>query len=235
MDSDFDFDLDDLTSTPIFPNTDTKLCMQRGVDPSLVCHIVSRDDLNTFELFLNHGIRPNITDFDNNPLWHYVKSVEMLQLLIDHGANFTSTNNSGCNALLYFIRNDYVELVDVLLSHMIFNSSYLNDYRDEEMPLLFWIDNPKIFKVLVAHGASLNIKDPKGNTVLHLISDPEIFEFLLEQGLDPDAQNNKGATVKDILQKKLRFCRGNFRMRLYSILLELLVQYEFPIKCVVDD
>lgn len=55
--------------------------------------------------------------------------------------------------------------------------------------------NAKIVKLLLAHGANTNLRDPKGNTFLHNAGNLEILEILLTTpGVSINALNGKGNT-----------------------------------------
>jgi ankyrin repeat protein len=62
---------------------------------------------------------------------------------------------------------------------------------------IFRAATPRIAKLLIAAGASLDVRDRKGGTPLHLaaINHSPMVPFLLAQGLDPDVRDDEGKTA----------------------------------------
>jgi ankyrin repeat protein len=76
------------------------------------------------------------------------------------------------------------------------------------VPLLIFaysrkIDNRSFWKLLVENGCNINIKDSKGNTILHiavlhiLVNDGSIddIKYIINNGINKDIQNNDGKTA----------------------------------------
>lgn len=130
--------------------------------------------------------------------------------------------------MYHAIKRYNLDIVKYLLSLNIFD---LNANIDGE-PLLFYVDELDMFKLLIKHGANMFVSDDRGNTILHTTFSKEIFEYLLRCGVDPNSRNNEGETVRDRLTTDLNIsedCRT-----LFNKFLQLIDTYETPIKCAID-
>ncbi len=59
---------------------------------------------------------------------------------------------------------------------------------------LFYMDDVDTARVLIKKGADVNARDDYGNTPLHHVANAGIARLLLENGADPNAKNNQGLT-----------------------------------------
>jgi len=106
---------------------------------------------------------------------------EIVKLLLEKGASFTSPDN-----------------IHPLHQAALFASSQ-KDKKDELS------DDRKIIDIFLAKGCKLTDKDEGGNTLLHAATRGmkfELVQWLVEQGLDVNAKNDAEQTALDIAEDK---------------------------------
>jgi len=106
---------------------------------------------------------------------------EIVKLLLDKGASFTSPDN-----------------IYPLHKAAVFASGQIT--KKGELP-----DDRKIIDVFLAKGCKLTDKDEGGNTLLHAAARGmkfELVQWLVEQGLDVNAKNDADQTALDIAEDK---------------------------------
>ena len=150
-------------------------------------------------LYLAAGA-PWVTDEDANP--HPERTSEILQLLLDKGANAKSP--AGDRALLVV---NSLEKVKLLLASGA-NPNAIRDYGST--PLLAAADrgNSQIVEALLSAGADVNAQDGNGNTALLLLLEPAnrrrrsaeeyrvlVGTLLRAKNINVNAQNKKGETA----------------------------------------
>ena len=140
------------------------------------------------------------------------QAAEVLQLLVEKGADLNAQANDGKTALHCAAENCDLAEMEYLLGHKANPNLKMHDsvYYTENgfTPLHFEfvasgnkspsvVDRIKAVDLLLKHGADINAKDATGNTSLHLAAvygNPDIVSALLARGADSGAVNLTGQT-----------------------------------------
>ncbi|CAK4479061.1 unnamed protein product [Aphanomyces euteiches] len=123
---------------------------------------------------------------DATPLHEASKKgkLDIVKLLLDHGADVDSTDQDGFTALEWASYNGYFEIVKILLHH----DASVNTADKDGMTALMWATRFKydeIVNELLTHGASVNLAERNGYTALHWAANfghVDIVENLLAHG-----------------------------------------------------
>ncbi|BFZ23418.1 hypothetical protein BsWGS_26457 [Bradybaena similaris] len=128
-------------------------------------------------------------------------SRNIIQMLLDHGADGSLRDNRGCTVLHIAAEMNSAEYIAFLLKGIkIRNLINAQNIKGLTSFIIFTINcNQMAMKVLIDHGAEVNIKDYHGNTALHYalfkqIQKPEILTTLIQAGCDLNWQNARGYT-----------------------------------------
>jgi ankyrin repeat protein len=159
------------------------------------------------------------------------ENIEMIRFLLKHRADPNIVSTGGYTALYLAIKeNHYYTSKLLLLNGAIPN---IGSTKTNAYPLFSAIhkETNKYVKLLLKHGADINIKDIQGKTVLYSLpfanyKQPEkikMFEYLLQEGVDINSQNNNGNTILDLLIDKIKDS-PEYQER-YIPYLKLLVEY----------
>ena len=143
--------------------------------------------------------------------------VEVVRLIISHGADVNATNDNGCTPLhnagdphvveLLLNNGAYVDALDVnfctpmhyiddpiSLELLITRDANVNAVDDRRCTPLHYIKDLVCVKLLLDHGANVNAVDNEGFTPLHN-STAELTQLLLDHGADPNIIDNYGDTA----------------------------------------
>ncbi len=163
----------------------------------------ARYELQAFtEIFLNECLNVHGTGKDGRPLLFtpVVKRYpEVVQLLLDKGANPNASDNNGSTVLHYASSADTggKEIVELLLE----NGADKRALGCLGCTVLHWAatgGNVEIVRFLLLRGADLKAVDNLGNTVLHEAAESgskETIELLIAEGANPKAVNREGRTA----------------------------------------
>ncbi len=123
--------------------------------------------------------------------------VDVLNLLVSHGAGVNERNKQGVTPLSLAIEKNNT-------AHVVFYANHGADINAEDQngksPLVYALDSPTIdmLKTLVTKENILT-KDSQGNTPLHIAlmkdSPFEYIQYLIETGADVNARNKSGDSV----------------------------------------
>jgi len=128
-------------------------------------------------------------------------NAEIVQLLIEYGADVNNVDTMGMTPLLYAATHDNVEAAQMLIENGA-NLEARERYKGFT-PLLYacHLLKPKIIPLLVEKGADLNAKDKKGKTPLGNACKKgglEIVKYLVEHGAGLQVgKKNVADVVKD--------------------------------------
>ncbi|WP_342637845.1 ankyrin repeat domain-containing protein [Orientia tsutsugamushi] len=148
-------------------------------------------------LSANNNIDVNIKDTDfNTPLYCAVAKgyIEIIKLLLSHGANINSTNCSGNTPLMCSVMAENIELVKLLLSHGA-DVNYKNYYHLAALHYAS-VRDTKIIDTLLAYGADINLSGSL-TTALHIATEKvheQNVDYLLACGADINSLNAFGDT-----------------------------------------
>lgn len=172
------------------------------------------------KLLVNYGAKINVKGaYGRTPLIYAAsESPEMVQFLIDHGADIKATNNSKENALFELISDEdpNTEIAQILIDSGI-DIHLVNDYHGTALHWAAFCGRKNIIELLLKNGADINQKNKRGEPpIVRAMSRNylDIVKFLFELGADPDFQssfswtllefaveNNDKEFVKKILKK----------------------------------
>ncbi len=134
------------------------------------------------------------------PLAIQSQSLEMVQLLLKHGADVHYRNAVGNTALIYAILYDHPPIIHTLITH---GADVNRANQDGVTALLFTvrrISDPSILQELIHHGANVNHVDHQGSSALtdsvhNLHSDVENIHTLIQAGADLHHVDRYGKTA----------------------------------------
>ena len=124
----------------------------------------------------------------------FTKNREILEFLIENGADVNAKNNDGWTILMLACRWEQIHMVEMLLK----NGADVNAKHNKGNTALMiasFTKNLKIVEFLIEKGADVNAKDKYGETAHMRCRDSTIVELLLKNGADVNAKNNDGWTI----------------------------------------
>lgn len=199
---------------------------------------IEQEDIAAISTLMENGVDPNKTDVYPGAFWSFfettanrplaiacnVGNVEVVKLLIEHGATAENVEYTGWSPLretLFYCQPDDVEIVKLLLEngadpdfkeddlpvfiaakmqpkkfdkHMTNGTVFANDYDNETAVLI-----TEIVKLLLGE-KSVNIKGSQDKTLLISACEVEnkhLVEYLLSKGCDTSAKDSCGKTALD--------------------------------------
>ena len=128
---------------------------------------------------------------------HY-RRIDVLNLLLKHGALVNSRSTSGATALQMATHEPDNNAVIELLIAGSADVTAMDKYRNTPLRNAAFLGNREVVELLVAKGADVSTKDEdEGNTPLHLAAGngyKEIVELLLAKGADVSALDKRRLT-----------------------------------------
>ena len=145
-------------------------------------------------VLLKAGANPNVPDADGDTLLHNAvhahMSKEMLQIIIDHGADVNAVNNEGASALLLICGRGYKASVNELVRAGADTTGVLLACEREQRECV---------SALLRAGADPSIVDIYDDTCLHKVLtteyDHETLQMLLDHGVPVNATNKNHQTA----------------------------------------
>ncbi len=135
---------------------------------------IAQEDNEAVKNIINSGFKIDTKDSRDNTALHIAVengNLEIIRLLLEHGANVNAKNKSKLTPLWMMMDEDV----------------------DDETAL-------KIFQELIAKGADVNVPNEDKETLLMMACSDENFEavkILLEAGANPNLKDEKGKTALD--------------------------------------
>ncbi len=153
------------------------------------------------KLLLEAGADPNAAESERGQtalMWAAAgKHPDIVQLLIDHGANPKAASKSGFTPLLFAAQQGDVGSASALLAAGVDIDSKMQNGADALL-VTSASGHEALGKFLLAHGAQPNVKDRFSLTPLHMAAQAgqlALVEELLARGADPNARLEKTPPV----------------------------------------
>ena len=201
---------------------------------------VEKNDIEEVKRLLGEGnivIQRNV--FEQSPL-HFTKTKEMVEVLLNYGANVHVRDKNG-NTFLHKV--DRVDLVQVFLDYGI-NVNATNNYGATPLHM---VKKVEVLQVLLARGANINATDKFGRTPLsvHIMSllvkfvngfitteevnQLEIIEFLMKNGARTRIKTVDQETDIVLFAEKISQIRSNNLSLRHLETVRRLVKSEVPV------
>jgi len=119
----------------------------------------STDDVQIAKLLIDHGADVNCIVYKNSSPLAFVRSAEMLNLFLEHGAKLNLSENEGDLLFITAINIDKIKMVDILLPHYDINGVYDRE-NTQVTPLMAAVlsDRYAMVEHLLEKGANPNIR-----------------------------------------------------------------------------
>lgn len=160
---------------------------------------VGNNDSERVQQLLASGISPNVQNQNLcTPLHRAYRSVDMLRLLINAGANLNAQDITDCTVLhrsaYWSIAIDKYDTLQLLIDSGI-NCSVQNNMDETVLHILVHRNYTiNAIRLVINAGANYDLQDIEGNTVFHLASKLLYFELigiLMDNNANPFIKNNK--------------------------------------------
>jgi len=136
------------------------------------------------KMILAKGV--HVADYGSTVLSR-ARSLEMLKLLLENGANVNGKDTNGATLLIESVRMGRIEVMRLLLDHGADIEAKDNEGMTALMWTAFW-GKLDIAKMLLERGAKLDATDDHGHTALSFamsgpVKNPEVLNLLRERGV----------------------------------------------------
>ena len=129
---------------------------------------------------------------------------DVVQILIDAGANAAARDSEGCTPLYEATRCGYVEVMKILLSTGCAEIEANSKCCPPALHIAASEGHVAGLQELLKNGADPNSRNYKGNTALHRCSNTEIARLLIDYNADIKMRNRKGLRPIDSARKSRR-------------------------------
>lgn len=183
------------------------------------------DKIDLIKAFLKAGVPAEIQNKDSDTLLmhaaSYVVSAELVQALLDSGANVNSiTKRNGWTPLIHAAT--YNASSDVVQALLTAGADVNARSTDGMSPLLRAAQHDAtsdVIKLLLNNGADINAQNDKGQSALEIavispLAHPAIIELLLDAGADINAPTSSGESIYDLALKNQRLVDAEVIKRL---------------------
>lgn len=198
-----------------------KLLLEAGADPNAIDGYEGATSLHYAALVAAYAYHPHTSDRISGDVDDYAAdAIEIIGLLLEHGADAATRDEDGQTALVWYIGNLAEQLFDGDKSHdpqppdprvvgmLLSHGAELSAEHEADalvMQYAMWMGaDAEVIALLLDHGAEDARKawDDWENTLLYLAAeftaDIEVFKLLLDRGEDVTAQISFGWTVLHI-------------------------------------
>lgn len=159
-------------------------------------------DMMAITAFLDAGINPNAKDAGDEGRTALISAaargdLEVVNLLVQGGADVNVKDDTGYTALLHAIEANYDQVEHVLLNHPKLDPSARGFNGVTTLSKYVWRERKEAVQKLLALGADANAQDNDGDAPLHGAAQSgnvEIMDLLLAKGGDPNLKNKQGGT-----------------------------------------
>ncbi len=175
---------------------------QKAITRSDIEQILKSGTPAQLDELLTNGISPNTRFADGTPLLvlaAYSSKLEMVQLVLNRGADVNIAQEPGITALSVAAATNNVHMLDLLLAHGA-DINYRARQGDSVLMLACSQNSIDAVQVMLAMKADPNLADINGVTpLIYTIArckEPEIIsQMLLEHGANPNAAMKDGTTA----------------------------------------
>jgi len=151
----------------------------------------TRGDVHTVELFLDAGMNPNVTSnkAGREPaLWHAANNerIEVMELLLDRGADLDAKYNSGYTVLMKAAFNGSAEVLEFLLKRGA-DPNLRNEFGRTPLMLAAGLGGTEVVRLLLDRGVDVNAMDENGKTALMYAAKEgrtEVVQLLKQAGAE---------------------------------------------------
>lgn len=164
-------------------------------------------DIVIVRLLLNKGADPNIVNMQKvSPLANAVfhKSADIADLLLESGARADLVDDTGKSSAVYAAANGETGILVRILGFDTNPKSVVDARYEHSLTLLMWAagyGNVDTTKMLVEHGAKLDLADDRGRTAMMIAAENghvDVVGYLLKSGADAKRHDNDGRTARDL-------------------------------------
>ena len=184
--------------------TDSKHVLKAVVVESYknIWNIAERGNMEILRLIVDHGYDIDIKcpKYGSTPLMYAVQAghLDCVNLLIDHGANVTATNNIGNTALHFSVESHKIDIVKLLIKNGANINAVTSTRKRSPLHRAFTrYCNTSLIIELINNGADINIQDDDGKAPLHFAMEGgliEVASLLISKGAHLNAKTNAGNT-----------------------------------------
>ena len=168
----------------------------------------SNGNPDIFTNLLENEANPNLTDNKGYTALHFAAEkghIYIAKALL----NLHEKNLEPYNSAIDFENNEgdtlHARIAKILLTYKKVKVDGSAEQKISPLSLATQNNNVEFIKLLLDHGADINLVDEKGNTALHIAAKngkTESFKFLLENGANGNLKNEDGNTARQILENK---------------------------------
>ena len=159
-------------------------------------------DMMAITAFLDGGINPNAKEAGDEGRTALISAaargdLEVVNLLVQGGADVNVKDDTGYTALLHAIEANYDQVEHVLLNHPKLDPSARGFNGVTTLSKYVWRERKEAVQKLLKLGADANAQDNDGDAPLHGAAQSgnvEIMDLLLAKGGDPNLKNKQGGT-----------------------------------------
>lgn len=155
---------------------------------------VINDNIELAEHLLSAGVSPDAKITSAPAPLHYARSLKMVILLAEAGADVNAINPAGVSPLHIFTIQDQSDVVDYLLKH---KADYKWTSQNGKNLLMTSLEqnNLSLASLYVEAGLSPHEKNHHGETAVFFVQSEAAVQFLVSYGVDLDVLNNDQASV----------------------------------------
>jgi ankyrin repeat protein len=159
-------------------------------------------DMMAITAFFDAGINPNAPNVADDGRTVLIAAaargdLEVVNLLVQGGADVNVKDNTGYTALLHAIEARYDQVEEILLNHPKLDPSARGLNGITALASYVWRERKDAVRKLLERGADVNAQDNDGDAPLHGAAqngNVEILDLLLAKGANPNLKNKQGGT-----------------------------------------
>jgi ankyrin repeat protein len=162
------------------------LLLKKGVDVNstnnvnypIIIKAITYGHADIVKLLINKGVSLELKVDRNEKLIHFVRDIEILNILEKAGVDINEETDNGESLLWVIAKTSEVELLEYLISNGFDVKKANNDGVSPLMIAAKNQSNPTVIEILLKAGADINRKDNKGTTVMDYIKHATVQIFL---------------------------------------------------------